>query len=45
MIEAGGVSINKEKVQLDKRSSELNWIREKYLLVQVGKKNYHLLMK
>lgn len=45
MIEAGGVSINKEKVQLDKRSSEFKWIRDKYLLVQVGKKNYHLLMK
>jgi tyrosyl-tRNA synthetase len=45
MLEAGGVSINKVKVQLEDKPSELSWIKGKYLLVQLGKKNYHLIEK
>jgi tyrosyl-tRNA synthetase len=44
MIEEGGVSINKEKI-LDP-SHKLNYtlIRDRYLLIQKGKKNYYLIV-
>jgi tyrosyl-tRNA synthetase len=45
MLEAGGVSINKVKVQMEDKPSKLSWIKGKYLLVQLGKKNYHLIEK
>jgi tyrosyl-tRNA synthetase len=40
MIDAGGVSINKQKITLQDHQFEL--LKGKYLLVQKGKKNYFL---
>jgi tyrosyl-tRNA synthetase len=44
MIQAGGVSINKNKADLDVDPSSLELLQNKYLLVQKGKKNYFLLV-
>ena len=43
MIAAGGVTINKDKVQLDQTISENNIIYGRYLLPRKGKKNYSLI--
>ncbi len=43
MIQAGGVSINKNKITADQTASEFALLQQKYLLVQKGKKNYYLL--
>ncbi len=43
MVQGGGVSLNKEKVQDGQRAvTEADLIAGKYLLVQKGKKNYYL---
>jgi len=43
MWQAGGISLNKEKVTIDKTQVSGNdLLQDKYLLVQKGKKNYYL---
>ncbi len=43
MLQGGGVSINKEKVEsLDLIINKTHLIRDKYLIIQRGKKNYYL---
>ena len=42
MIQGNGVSINKEKVNLDKTISSTDLLLDKYILLQKGKKNYYL---
>lgn len=42
MIAGGGVSINKIKVESPEQKMDFALIRDKYLLVQKGKKNYFL---
>lgn len=44
MIQAGGVSINKEKVSNPQESAVYTLLHGKYLLVQKGKKNYYLVI-
>ena len=44
MTQANGVSINKEKVTLDKVMTTADLIDGKYILVQKGKKNYYLVV-
>ena len=44
MVQGGGVSLNKEKLEtFDRIISAEDLIDEKYLLVQRGKKNYYLI--
>jgi tyrosyl-tRNA synthetase len=44
MLQAGGVSINKEKVQVVETTTDKNQlINDKYILIQKGKKNYFLI--
>ncbi|HXU28859.1 MAG TPA: S4 domain-containing protein, partial [Bacteroidia bacterium] len=44
MLQAGGVSVNKEKVQAVETLIDKNvLINDKYILVQKGKKNYFLI--
>lgn len=42
MIQGGGVSINKEKLESFEQPFEFALLHNKYLLVQKGKKNYYL---
>jgi len=42
MIKGGGVSINKEKIDDPNGTLQGNLLKDKYLLVQKGKKNYYL---
>lgn len=42
-IQGNGVSINKEKINLDKKISSEDLLHGKYLLAQKGKKNYYLI--
>jgi tyrosyl-tRNA synthetase len=44
MIQAGGVSINKAKVEDANNKPEYVLLQNKYLLAQKGKKNYYLLV-
>jgi tyrosyl-tRNA synthetase len=44
MIQAGGLSINKEKVTEDALINSLMLLNKKYLLIQKGKKNYYLVV-
>jgi tyrosyl-tRNA synthetase len=43
MIQGGGVSINKTKVEKPEQPVDFALLQEKYLLVQKGKKNYYLM--
>ncbi len=43
-IQGNGVSINKQKLSLDKKISAADLLFGKYLLVQKGKKNYYLII-
>lgn len=44
LVSGGGLSINKEKItDFDRKLSEKDLINGKYMLVQKGKKNYHLI--
>ena len=44
MIQSNAVSINKEKISLSHTISSKDFIKEKYLLVQKGKKNYYIII-
>ena len=44
MLQGNGVSINKDKVTLDKTMSTADLIDGKYILAQKGKKNYYLVV-
>lgn len=44
MIQGGGVSINKTKVEDGARKPEYSLLQGKYLLAQKGKKNYYLIV-
>lgn len=44
MIQGGGVSINKVKVESPEQVVDFKGLQEKYLLVQKGKKNYYLII-
>lgn len=44
MIQAGGVSINKVKVQDANAKASYDLLQNKYLLAQKGKKNYYLIV-
>lgn len=44
MIQSNAVSINKEKISLSHTISSNDFIKEKYLLVQKGKKNYYIIV-
>ncbi len=43
-IQGNGVSINKEKINLEKKLTTADLLHDKYLLVQKGKKNYYLII-
>lgn len=43
MIQGGGVSINKNKISEPGSMPEIELIKDKYLLIQKGKKNYYLI--
>jgi tyrosyl-tRNA synthetase len=43
MIQAGGVMINKIKVENPDQKIEFDLLNGNYLLVQKGKKNYYLI--
>ncbi len=44
LITSGGVSINKEKISsIDRLLTRDDFIKQKYLVVQKGKKNYYLI--
>ena len=43
MIQGGGVSINKLKIQKPDEMPEIKMLQDKYILVQKGKKNYYLI--
>ncbi len=42
MIQGGGVSINKNKIENTETLPEFHFLQDKYLLIQKGKKNYYL---
>ena len=42
MIQAGGVSINKTKLEDPNLKPDFDLLNDKYLLIQKGKKNYYL---
>jgi tyrosyl-tRNA synthetase len=44
MLQAGGVSINKQKVEDPNAIPDFNLLQKKYLLAQKGKKNYYLIV-
>lgn len=44
MVQGNGISINKSKVKLDKMISKADLIKDKYILIQKGKKDYFLLI-
>ena len=44
MVQGNGVSVNKDKVTLDKTMDANDLIDGKYILVQKGKKNYYLVV-
>ena len=44
IIQGNGVSINKEKMNLERKISSADLLYGKYLLVQKGKKNYYLII-
>ena len=43
MIKGGGVSVNKSKIQEPAQPVDFSLLKEKYLIVQKGKKNYFLI--
>lgn len=43
-IQGNGVSINKEKLGLERKITQADLLHGKYLLVQKGKKNYYLII-
>ena len=43
MIQGGGVSLNKQKIEDPNNKVETTLLQDKYLLVQKGKKNYYII--
>ena len=43
LINQNSISINKKKVNSEFKISEINFINDKYILLQKGKKNYFLI--
>ena len=43
LLNQNSISLNKTKIDSSFKLSELNFINNKYILVQKGKKNYHLI--
>jgi tyrosyl-tRNA synthetase len=43
-IQGNGVSVNKEKISLDRKITSADLLYNKYLLAQKGKKNYYLII-
>ena len=44
MIQGGGVSVNKQKIEDGQQKPEFRLLQNRYLLVQKGKKNYYLII-
>jgi tyrosyl-tRNA synthetase len=44
MIQGGGVSINKKKIEDANQKAEFGLLQNKYFLAQKGKKNYYLIV-
>ncbi|NVJ47586.1 MAG: tyrosine--tRNA ligase, partial [Cytophagia bacterium] len=44
MLQGGGVSINKNKIEDMNSKPEFDLLQNKYFLVQKGKKNYYLVV-
>lgn len=44
MIQGGGVSINKKKIESAENKPEDDFLQNKYLLVQKGRRNYYLII-
>ncbi len=44
-LQAGAVKVNKMKISVDYQFLENDWIMNKFVLIQKGKKNYHLIIK
>ncbi len=44
MIQGGGVSVNKQKIEDGQQKPEFGLLQNRYLLVQKGKKNYYLII-
>jgi tyrosyl-tRNA synthetase len=44
MIQGGGVSINKMKIEDANQKADFDLLQNKYLLAQKGKKNYYLIV-
>ena len=42
MLKEGGVAVNKERVTEKFEINRFHLLKKKYLLIQKGKKNYHL---
>ena len=43
MLQGGGLSINRQKIKLEDWDGNCSLIQNKYLIIQKGKKNYHLI--
>jgi tyrosyl-tRNA synthetase len=43
MLKEGGVQVNKQKVEEGFRLDGSHLLNDKYILIQKGKKNYHLI--
>lgn len=44
-LQAGAVKVNKNKISVDSDLVNDDWILNKFVLIQKGKKNYHLIIK
>ena len=44
MLESNSVSLNKEKITVDKKIENKDLLNNKYLLIQKGKKNYFIII-
>ena len=44
MIQGGGVSVNKQKIEDGQQKPDFQLLQNRYLLVQKGKKNYYLII-
>jgi tyrosyl-tRNA synthetase len=44
MIQGGGVSVNKQKIEDANQKPAFDFIQDKYLIAQKGKKNYYLIV-
>ena len=40
MLQSNAISLNKEKINIEKNVTEKDLIKDRYLLIQKGKKNY-----